>query len=387
MVTLDGEGRLEGEWSTLVNPQRDIGAIDVHGITPADVYDAPTMGEIASEVVDLLRGRVAVAHNARFDLTFLHEELIRVGVGLPSDPIPGVCTMMSSGRFIHPASRKLADCCREAGIALTDAHSALGDARATANLMSYYLGCCAGATPWTDEDARAAAYPWPVARPAVPVACVHRRVGPRKADEWIQQMARRPLASGDACEADYAAALSTSLLDRQLSLHEQSELIALAAAAGVSKADALDVHRRYLAELARLAWADGVITDDERAEIQQVAASLGLTTAEWTQILADEAGAGSAPLSAPAGSPSAGLVLHPGDRVVFTGETKQPRDEWERSVQDAGLTIGGVTKKTAALVAADTDSESGKAKKARQYGIPVMTEAAFERAFRAYCQN
>ncbi len=43
----------------------------IHGITPTDVYGATTMTEIAGPVVDLLRGRVTVAHNARFDLSSL----------------------------------------------------------------------------------------------------------------------------------------------------------------------------------------------------------------------------------------------------------------------------------------------------------------------------
>jgi DNA polymerase-3 subunit epsilon len=39
------------------------------------------------------------------------------------------------------------------------------------------------------------------------------------------------------------------------------------------------------------------------------------------------------------------------------------------------LVSEGVTKKTAAVVAADKDSLSGKANKARQYGIPIYASA------------
>ncbi|MCT2582362.1 hypothetical protein [Actinophytocola gossypii] len=46
------------------------------------------------------------------------------------------------------------------------------------------------------------------------------------------------------------------------------------------------------------------------------------------------------------------------------------RDEWETRAAAFGLTVtaGGVTKRTRLLVAADPDSLSGKAGKARQYG-------------------
>ena len=38
-----------------------------------------------------------------------------------------------------------------------------------------------------------------------------------------------------------------------------------------------------------------------------------------------------------------------------------------------------MTKKTKVVVAADPNSLSGKAAKARGYGVPILTEAAFER--------
>ncbi|MBK9697224.1 MAG: hypothetical protein IPO80_07445 [Propionibacteriaceae bacterium] len=54
---------------------------------------------------------------------------------------------------------------------------------------------------------------------------------------------------------------------------------------------------------------------------------------------------------------------------------------------DAGLEHGGVTKATRVVVAADPDSLSSKSKKARDYGIPIVTEAAFEQIFEQYRTN
>lgn len=48
------------------------------------------------------------------------------------------------------------------------------------------------------------------------------------------------------------------------------------------------------------------------------------------------------------------------------------------------LTTGGVTKSTKIVVAADPDSMSGKAAKARQYSLPIVSEDAFERLFDDY---
>ena len=38
------------------------------------------------------------------------------------------------------------------------------------------------------------------------------------------------------------------------------------------------------------------------------------------------------------------------------------------------MEIGGLVKKTKVLIAGDPDSQSGKAKKAKQYGIPIVAE-------------
>jgi DNA polymerase-3 subunit epsilon len=44
-----------------------------------------------------------------------------------------------------------------------------------------------------------------------------------------------------------------------------------------------------------------------------------------------------------------------------------------------GIQVGGLTKRTRLLVAADPDSLSGKAAKARAYGVPIVTEETLAR--------
>ncbi len=58
---------------------------------------------------------------------------------------------------------------------------------------------------------------------------------------------------------------------------------------------------------------------------------------------------------------------------------QRERSEWLRVAKAHGLEPGGVTKSTKLVVAADPNSMSGKAAKARSYAIPIITEAAFER--------
>ena len=129
IVLTDNNGRVEHEWSTLVNPQRDVGATHVHGLSARDLLDAPTFSDVADDVIELLAGRTVTAHNAPFDMRFLHAELNRAGYAIERRP-SALCTMKWSGRLIGPA--KLEHCCDALGIALTPEHTALNDALATA---------------------------------------------------------------------------------------------------------------------------------------------------------------------------------------------------------------------------------------------------------------
>ncbi|MFC2623667.1 exonuclease domain-containing protein [Propionibacterium acidifaciens] len=167
VVLLDGRGRGQGEWGTLVQPGRSVGATAVHRITEQDVAGAPTMEQIAGRLVEQLRGRLVVAHNASFDVPFLDAELRRAGVPLPGPMMPRACTMRLGRALLHPrpATFKLADCCRATGVGLHHAHSALGDARATAELFRVYMGITDGLgvpAPWERELGPAEDYPWPV---------------------------------------------------------------------------------------------------------------------------------------------------------------------------------------------------------------------------------
>jgi DNA polymerase-3 subunit epsilon len=73
---------------------------------------------------------------------------------------------------------------------------------------------------------------------------------------------------------------------------------------------------------------------------------------------------------------SASFQLTRGDLVCITGEMSHPHETIEALLVERGLSVGGLTRQTRLLVAADPDSQSGKAKKARDYGVPIVAESA-----------
>lgn len=136
IVRLDATGVIS-TWSTLINPDRPTGPVHIHGIRPSDVVSAPRFAEVLDEIAQQLAGAVVVAHNASFDISFLNNEFARAGVQAPSWPT--LCTMQLSKKSHpnHPAT--LAETCRRLNIEAGEAHTALGDATATAQVLMAYV--------------------------------------------------------------------------------------------------------------------------------------------------------------------------------------------------------------------------------------------------------
>jgi DNA polymerase-3 subunit epsilon len=122
-------GEFVEEWSTLVNPQCRIPSYieEFTGITNAMVEAAPLFADVAAEVFAKLEGSVFVAHNARFDYSFLRSEFQRIGRRFAAKVL---CTVKLSRRLFPEQRRHNLDAVMERhGLACSARHRALGDAR------------------------------------------------------------------------------------------------------------------------------------------------------------------------------------------------------------------------------------------------------------------
>lgn len=429
VVLLDRDARVVQEWTTLVNPQRDIGATHVHGIRARDVVDAPLFGDIARDVVDLLGGRTLIAHNQAFDVRFLRAELAAQGFEL-SEEFAALCTMLWSRRTL--GASKLGDVCSALGIDNAHAHAAhaaLGDAQATAQVFAALRRMTDGDHSW-DADVARAVFPL-----GVPAAHSVHTFSPRAQasvdpvsekpdDSPLWERITVPVPQGDPAAAIYLELLTEVLEDGLISKAEHWRLAAIAQLAGLGDARLPELHARYLDAAVAEAAADGNVTAHERRELQQIATLLDLPTPElpagdvpatgvtwgnatgatnWRSASepsgASQRGSASEPSAAPARAtlverPSdphapieptgAAFTLTPGCRVVFTGKLSVPREEWAHRIAAAGLITGSMTKNCAVLVAEDPASQSGKAKGARKHGVPIVTEAEFAPVFEAF---
>ncbi|MEL7337418.1 MAG: 3'-5' exonuclease, partial [Planctomycetota bacterium] len=126
IVCLDKRLDEVGRYETLIDPQRGTGPVDIHGITPGMVADAPTFAEVIGDVAAILDGTILVAHNLKFDRRMLMQEFVRSGAKIL--PGRGLCTY-------HMSGNKLADACKRFGVALPNHHQAIADAIASAEIL------------------------------------------------------------------------------------------------------------------------------------------------------------------------------------------------------------------------------------------------------------
>jgi DNA polymerase III subunit epsilon len=123
------QGEFIEEWSSLVNPECPIPDYieNFTGISNAMVENAPRFADIAALVREKLGSAVFVAHNARFDYTFLRSEFRRIDVHFTAKVL---CTVKLSRRLFPQFPRHNLDAVMERhGLACSARHRALGDAR------------------------------------------------------------------------------------------------------------------------------------------------------------------------------------------------------------------------------------------------------------------
>lgn len=122
----------------LINPERKIAQriTDLTGITNEMLEGKAVFREVLPNFYNFLGDSVVVAHNAQFDWDrFLVYFLEKVGI-YPKNQV--VDTLVLSRRYIKGLkSYSLGNICKELDINLKNAHRALGDSMATAELFIY----------------------------------------------------------------------------------------------------------------------------------------------------------------------------------------------------------------------------------------------------------
>lgn len=151
-AVLFSRGKIIDYFSSLVHPGRSIPPFITFltGITPEMLRSAPPSEIVIPKLMDLVKDRVFVAHNARFDLTFLNYELERLG--LPQYQGDVLCTLNMARRILKLPKRGLDSLAEYFGIEIIHRHRAVYDAEATALILDRMLRILNSEGIFTWED-------------------------------------------------------------------------------------------------------------------------------------------------------------------------------------------------------------------------------------------
>ena len=122
------QGKVIERWNTLVDPETPLPQFiqTLTGISPSDLKGAPVFSTIADELFDKLKGRVLVAHNARFDYGFLKNEFNRVGIKYSTKPL---CSVKVSRKLFPQYKRHgLSEIIKRFDFGIKSRHRAMDDA-------------------------------------------------------------------------------------------------------------------------------------------------------------------------------------------------------------------------------------------------------------------
>ena len=132
IVKITDRGEVIEEWTSLVDAgTSDLGRSDIHGIRHYMLDGAPTFSEIAGDLISKFSGCIPVAHNANFDKSFMLSEWKRSELGALQFEV--LDTLSMARKLDRPG--KLGDLAEYYGVSLVDAHQALDDTRALAQVL------------------------------------------------------------------------------------------------------------------------------------------------------------------------------------------------------------------------------------------------------------
>jgi len=308
--------------STLVNPQRDLADARIaYGITVSDVLLAPTLQEVWAVIAPMLAGYTPVGVGIDETMGLIDFELKRLGY----------VTAMPMGvdvpRGAVVAARSAAEIADATMRAFTE--SGVGDT---------------GSSAFDEPDAAETASGLLVSRD-------HRAATPT---------------------ADHLPALSALL---RVSRDVGELLLGGGRADDVRARGAPETGweegaRQAVADQLRAAASRVMLTDDVLARVREVEKLLNSEIVSEDMLLERH---------------DIGAILVPGTRICFTGTARDAagriveRDEIERLARSAGLTPVKTVSKTRCdvLVTAEAGTQSGKARKAAEYGKPALCADEF----------
>jgi DNA polymerase-3 subunit epsilon len=121
-------GEIVDSFTTLLNPGVNVPRFitGLTGIRDSDLVGKPQFDDIAERLLEIMDGAIFVAHNVRFDYSFIKEEFRRAGINFSPKML---CTVrLSRALFPEVKGHKLSNLIERHNFTFTDRHRAYDDA-------------------------------------------------------------------------------------------------------------------------------------------------------------------------------------------------------------------------------------------------------------------
>jgi DNA polymerase-3 subunit epsilon len=386
IITTDMQGNVIESYETLINPNRDVGATNIHGITADMVKNAPKIEDVIDDIKYHLHNKTIVGHNLDFDLRFINHEFERLLK--KQSEIKGLCTIQMSKVLLPDLPARRLECfCEYFDIQNTLVHSALGDCETTCQLFhilkDQYIDCY-GIENFVEN------YVSPVTfnelTPPKNISLKRtesinlRNKENQKVFELINRLPANP--SDSIPVQAYLNILDEILADRIINQSEVEILEDFILTSGLTKDQVIELHKEYLRKIVRVYLLDNFISDSEKKDLHKLCELLCIGDETIEKIIEYEK-AKISEQSLPGKNNLDTSCI--GKTVCFTGELTSKlngmpieRMTAQQLAMERGLIIkSGVSSKLDYLVAADPNSLSGKARKARELGVIILAEPVF----------
>ncbi|RYE40592.1 MAG: 3'-5' exonuclease [Hyphomicrobiales bacterium] len=370
-VKFTATGEVIDEFATLVNtPGSSESARSVHQIQDQDLDGAPDLAAVLPALLDFMRGTVLVAHNLDFEEPFLTAAFQRHEPVLPA--ISAICTLQTCRRQLEGRAFSLKAMYKTAtGNWLENHHSALADARATAQILQWLVKTAPStlslsAPPAAEIRSRATHQCSTKPRPAPKGATLAA---------IVDSLPHSPTGlAGDPTQfALYKEALSRHLDDGRLSVADVNTLAEHARRTRVTGTQLRELHRqRWEAAFPDEAHADwSQLAQPRRCEMLAVAKALGLPDIfePLQEVIFSEA--------EPAPPPESRYLK--GIRIGLSGESPEVSALKEQAVGSGASVAVKITKTVVWLATTTPESTDRIHSKARELNIPIIDTAEAKR--------
>jgi DNA polymerase-3 subunit epsilon len=273
----------------------------------------------------------------------------------------------------------LEESCYQFDVALdVQYHSAMGDVEATANLA---LSLLQEGELCFDGGQRGLGLPTVIPRSTVTIPRRSAAKIANKQSGFLASLADRvvySLRQDDETRLNYLSLLREALEDRVLDEYEIETLSDFAEIAGLGRAALEGLHKEFLAQMVCVALEDGVITEHELSDLKRLTRLLDLSPDTLEEQIAAAEPRQSSDTEKSTTDLCGSTVCCTGTIISnIAGEVITKNRAKELAAAAGLIPKSGVSKSLDILVVADPDTLSGKAKKAREYGIRIIVERDF----------